>query len=108
MKLGCAFSIDDFGTGFSTFSYLKKLPAQSVKIDGSFVKDMVNDPVDQSLVKAIVDITKALKRDSVAEFVENAETLALLRELNVDYAQGYFIARPMDIDRLQQWYSENQ
>ncbi len=98
-QLGCDFSIDDFGTGFSTFSYLKDLPAQSVKIDGSFVKDMKSDPIDKALVKAIYDIAKSLDKKSVAEFVEDKETLQLLSELGVDYAQGYFIARPAPIEQ---------
>lgn len=97
--IGCAFSIDDFGTGFSTFSYLKELPAKSVKIDGSFVKDMKQDPIDKALVKAIYDISKSLGKESVAEFVEDRETLELLAELGVDYAQGYFIARPVPIEQ---------
>ncbi|MCU4675971.1 EAL domain-containing protein [Catenovulum sp. 2E275] len=97
--LGCGFSIDDFGTGFSTFSYLKELPAQSVKIDGSFVKDMKTDPIDKALVKAIYDISKSLGKKSVAEFVEDKETLTMLAELGVDYAQGYFIARPVPIEQ---------
>ena len=68
--LGCHFSIDDFGTGFSTFSYLKQLPAQHVKIDGSFVRDMVNDPIDLALVKAVNDISHSLDKRSVAEYVK--------------------------------------
>ncbi|MCU4675142.1 EAL domain-containing protein [Catenovulum sp. 2E275] len=99
-QLGCSFSIDDFGTGFSTFTYLKQLPAQSVKIDGSFVKDMEHDPIDATLVKAIHDTAVALNKKTVAEFVENAEILNKLRRIGVHYAQGFYIAKPMDIKAL--------
>ncbi len=101
--LGCEFSIDDFGTGFSTFSYLKQLPASSIKIDGSFVKDMHQDQIDYALVKSMAEIARVLGRKSVAEFVENAEILQLLAELGVDYAQGYHISKPMPIEQLKNY-----
>lgn len=94
-KIGCQFSIDDFGTGFSTFSYLKQLPANQVKIDGSFVKDMTQDNIDKALVNAIKDISHSLGKTCVAEYVEDQETFELLKEIGVDYAQGYFIGKPM-------------
>ena len=93
--LGCGFSIDDFGTGFSTFSYLKQLPADQVKIDGSFVKDMLNDPIDLALVKAIKDISHSLNKTCVAEFVEDLSTYNTLKDIGVDYAQGYLISKPI-------------
>ncbi|MDX1727484.1 MAG: EAL domain-containing protein [Pseudoalteromonas tetraodonis] len=99
-NLGCHFSIDDFGTGFSTFNYLKQLPAQHVKIDGSFVRDMLNDSIDLALVKAINDISRSLDKRSVAEYVETAEVFFALKEIGVDYGQGYFIARPVPIDKV--------
>ncbi|NNG44114.1 EAL domain-containing protein [Pseudoalteromonas sp. NEC-BIFX-2020_002] len=99
-RLGCHFSIDDFGTGFSTFNYLKQLPAQHVKIDGSFVRDMLNDPIDLALVKAINDISRSLDKRSVAEYVENKEIFLALKEIGVDYGQGYFISRPVPIERI--------
>lgn len=98
--LGCHFSIDDFGTGFSTFAYLKQIPAASVKIDGSFVKDMIKNSIDAVLVKAINETAHALKKTTIAEFVEDEETLNMLAELGVDYAQGYFIAKPMPIEQI--------
>lgn len=101
-ELGCHFSIDDFGTGFSTFAYLKQIPAGSVKIDGSFVKDMLKDPIDAVLVKAINDTAHALGKTTVAEFVEDKATLLKLKELGVDYAQGYYIAKPMDIASIKE------
>jgi diguanylate cyclase (GGDEF)-like protein len=97
-ELGCHFSIDDFGTGFSTFAYLKQIPAGSVKIDGSFVKDMLKDPIDEVLVKAINETAHALSKTTVAEFVEDQATLERLAELGVNYAQGYHIGKPMDIE----------
>lgn len=99
-ELGCHFSIDDFGTGFSTFAYLKQIPAGSVKIDGSFVKDMINQPTDAVLVKAINDTAHALGKTTVAEFVENEETLERLAEIGVNYAQGYFIGKPMSVNDI--------
>jgi EAL domain-containing protein (putative c-di-GMP-specific phosphodiesterase class I) len=107
-EIGCEFSIDDFGTGFSTFSYLKQLPASSIKIDGSFVKDMDTDAIDLALVKSMAEIARVLKRKSVAEFVENGAILGLLQELGVDYAQGYHISKPLPIEQLQLWLNRRQ
>lgn len=101
MDLGCEFSIDDFGTGFSTFSYLKDLPANCVKIDGSFVKDMLQNSIDMALVKAICDIAKALNKTTVAEFVEDEATLRKLQSLGVDYLQGYHISHPQNIENIE-------
>lgn len=98
--IGCNFSIDDFGTGFSTFSYLKEIPAESVKIDGSFVKDMLDNQIDHALVKAIHEIAKELGKTTVAEFVENEEVLIELQKLGVNFAQGYHIGRPEDVSNL--------
>jgi diguanylate cyclase (GGDEF)-like protein len=104
MDLGCEFSIDDFGTGFSTFTYLKQLPANCIKVDGSFVKDMVRNPIDKALVRAICEVAKALNKTTVAEFVEDEATLIALCEMGVDYLQGYHISRPMDIQSLESKY----
>jgi len=98
--LGCAFSIDDFGTGFSTFNYLKQLPAQSVKIDGSFVVDLATNPVDLALVKAIYEVATALGKKTVAEFVENEETLQMLANIGVTYAQGYHLGKPKPVGEI--------
>ena len=99
-KLGCEFSIDDFGTGFSTFNYLKQIPAQSVKIDGSFVVDLATNSVDLALVKSIYEVASALGKCTVAEFVENEETLIILGEIGVTYAQGYHLGKPIPIEEL--------
>ncbi len=98
--LGCAFSIDDFGTGFSTFSYLKQLPAQSVKIDGSFIVDLATNLVDLALVKAIFEVATALGKKTVAEFVENEKTLNILADIGVTYAQGYHLGKPKPVDEI--------
>lgn len=104
MELGCEFSIDDFGTGFSTFSYLKQLPANCVKVDGSFVKDMVNNPIDKALVKSICEVASALDKTTVAEFVEDETTALELKQLGVNYLQGYHISRPLSIDVIEEKY----
>ncbi|OUR61107.1 diguanylate cyclase [Colwellia sp. 39_35_sub15_T18] len=98
--LGCAFSIDDFGTGFSTFSYLKQLPAQSVKIDGSFIVDLATNSVDLALVKAIYEVATALGKKTVAEFVENEATLQILADIGITYAQGYHLGKPKPVGEL--------
>jgi diguanylate cyclase (GGDEF)-like protein/PAS domain S-box-containing protein len=100
-KLGCEFSIDDFGTGFSTFTYLKQLPAESVKIDGSFVRDILNDENDLSLVRAIHDVAQSLNKSSVAEFVESAEVYEAIKNIGIDYAQGFYLGKPMPIDMVE-------
>ncbi|MCB1775329.1 MAG: EAL domain-containing protein [Gammaproteobacteria bacterium] len=92
--LGCRFALDDFGSGFSSFTYLKQLPVDIVKIDGVFIQNLATSGDDQLFVKALTDVAKGLGKTTVAEFVENAETLALLRAFGVDYAQGYYIGRP--------------
>lgn len=92
--LGCRFAIDDFGSGFSSFYYLKHLPVDYLKIDGSFIQDLCRDPADQRLVKAIVEVARSLGKQTIAEFVGDEETLRLLREYGVDYAQGYFVGEP--------------
>ncbi|MDE2090023.1 MAG: EAL domain-containing protein, partial [Gammaproteobacteria bacterium] len=92
--LGCRFALDDFGAGFNTFNYMKQFPVDYLKIDGAFITNLAGDPVDQALVKSMVDIARTLGKETIAEFVENERNLSLLKELGVDYAQGYYIGRP--------------
>lgn len=92
--MGCRFALDDFGTGMSSFAYLKYLPVDVLKIAGMFVKDMATDPMDYAIIDAINRIGHILGMQTVAEEVEDAETLAKIRELKIDCAQGYFIAPP--------------
>ena len=93
---GCRFSLDDFGTGFSSFAYLKYLPVDYVKIDGTFVRDILKDPVDQAMVRSINQISHSLGKKTVAEFVESADILEQIRSIGVDYAQGYHIGKPSE------------
>ena len=95
--LGCHFSLDDFGSGFSSFAYLKALPVDYIKIDGIFVKDIDSDPIDYAMVRSINDVGHVMGKKTIAEFVENDAILARLREIGVDYAQGYGIAKPKPI-----------
>lgn len=92
--LGCQFALDDFGSGLSSFAYLKSLDVDYLKIDGAFVKDMVEDPIDRAMVESIHNIGSVLKLKTIAEFVENDAIIEALKEVGVHYAQGYGIARP--------------
>jgi diguanylate cyclase (GGDEF)-like protein/PAS domain S-box-containing protein len=92
--LGCGFALDDFGAGFGSFAYLKHLPLDVIKIDGQFIRGLCRSRADQVTVRAMVDIARGLGKETVAECVEDAETLELLNELGVDHAQGYHIGRP--------------
>lgn len=100
--LGCRFSLDDFGTGLSSFAYLKNFRVDFLKIDGSFVRDMIDDPIDKVMVESIAQISNLLHLKTVAEYVENQEILALLKTMGVDYGQGYGIEKPFCIDKLLQ------
>lgn len=93
-ELGCAFSLDDFGVGYTSFQYLKELPVDSVKIDGSFIVGLKRNRDDQVFVKALTEAVHGFGKKVVAEFVEDGETLDILQEYGVDYAQGYYIGRP--------------
>ena len=98
---GCRFSLDDFGSGMSSFGYLKNLPVDYLKIDGVFVKDIADDPVDFAMVKAINEMGHVMGKRTVAEFVEKEAILLKLREIGVDYAQGYGIAKPRPLTELE-------
>jgi diguanylate cyclase (GGDEF)-like protein len=100
-EIGCLFSLDDFGSGLSSFGYLKNLPVDFIKIDGLFVKDIVENPINYSMVKSINDIGHVMGKKTIAEFVENDAVLGKLREIGIDYAQGYGICKPQPLDELQ-------
>ena len=105
-KLGVTFALDDFGTGYSSLTYFRKLPAQSIKIDQSFVREMLFDPDDYAIVEGIVDLTRAFDRQPIAEGVEDVPTAMLLLALGCTIVQGYAIARPMPVAYVLPWLRE--
>ena len=98
--LGCHFALDDFGSGVSSFAYLKTLPVDYLKIDGALVRDIENDEVGYAMVESINHVGHVMNIETIAEFVENDNILAKLRLLGVDYAQGYGISKPVPMDSL--------
>ena len=97
-RLGCSFALDDFGTGTSSFAYLKYLPIDYLKIDGVFIKDIANDSIDYEIVKAIKRICNTMKIKVIAELVEDEKTINFLKQLNIDFAQGYAIQKPVPLE----------
>jgi diguanylate cyclase (GGDEF)-like protein/PAS domain S-box-containing protein len=93
-EIGCKFALDDFGTGLSSFGYLKHFPVDFLKIDGSFVKEILHDPIDREMVRSINEIGHLTGKQTIAEFAENAEIITMLRGIGVDYAQGYGVSEP--------------
>ena len=96
-ELGCKFALDDFGTGLSSFGYLKHFPVDYLKIDGSFVREILRDPIDREMVRSINEIGHLTGKQTIAEFAENAEIIQMLTSLGVDYAQGYGVAQPQRV-----------
>jgi EAL domain-containing protein (putative c-di-GMP-specific phosphodiesterase class I) len=99
-RFNCKFSLDDFGSGYSSYSYLKSLSIDYLKIDGVFVKDILNNPADVAIVRSIHEVANSLGLKTIAEYVENDEILALLKEIGINYAQGWGIQQPILLDDL--------
>jgi EAL domain-containing protein (putative c-di-GMP-specific phosphodiesterase class I) len=99
-KLGCAFALDDFGSGMSSFSYLKGLHVDYLKIDGAFVKDIVRDPVDRAIVHAINNVGHTLGIQTIAEYAESSEIIRILSQAGVEFAQGFGFAEPLPVDQV--------
>ncbi len=97
---GCRFALDDFGSGLSSFAYLKNLPVDYLKIDGLFVREIVDDQINRTMVRSINEIGHVMGMRTIAEFVENDEIKELLREIGVGDAQGYGVGRPVPFDGL--------
>jgi EAL domain-containing protein (putative c-di-GMP-specific phosphodiesterase class I) len=93
-RIGCRFALDDFGAGYGSFYYFKHLPFDYLKIDGAFVGGLLTQHADEVLVRSLVQVARELGKKTVAEFVEDAQTLEKVRELGVDYAQGFHVGRP--------------
>lgn len=104
--MGLSLSIDDFGTGQASLTYLKKLPVEKLKIDQSFVRDIETDPEDKLIVKATIELAHTLGMKVIAEGVETAVGYELLRKMNCDYVQGYYISRPIEADQIASWYGD--
>ena len=98
-EIGCKFALDDFGTGLSSFGYLKHFPVDFLKIDGSFVKEILHDPIDREMVRSINEIGHLTGKRTIAEFAENEEIITMLRGMGVDYAQGYGVSEPKRVTR---------
>jgi EAL domain-containing protein (putative c-di-GMP-specific phosphodiesterase class I) len=100
LQLGCELALDDFGAGFGSFQYLKQLPFSHLKIDGDFIRSLPSSRTDQLVVRALARIVRGMGRRTIAEFVGDAPTLAMLRAYDVDYAQGFHVGRPAPSARL--------
>ncbi|NOZ10328.1 MAG: EAL domain-containing protein [Gammaproteobacteria bacterium] len=93
-ELGCRTALDDFGSGFTSFAYLRELPVDELKIDGRYIKNIINNTVDQAMVKAMNEVAHTLNMVTIAEFVEDEACLNLLQKMGIDYSQGYHLAQP--------------
>jgi EAL domain-containing protein (putative c-di-GMP-specific phosphodiesterase class I) len=98
-RLGCRLALDDFGAGFASFSYLKHLRFDVLKIDGEFVRGLRDNPTDRLVVEAVVSIARGLGTPSLAEFVADSDTLEAVRALGIDYAQGFHLGRPVPVEQ---------
>lgn len=98
--LGCHLVLDDFGSGFSSLNYVRDLPLSYLKIDGNFVHNLVSNPVDAAMIKAVHEVGQVMNLLTIAELVEDAETLERLRAIGVDFAQGYYCGKPFPFKHL--------
>jgi EAL domain-containing protein (putative c-di-GMP-specific phosphodiesterase class I) len=98
--LGFSFALDDFGSGFASFDYVKRLPVDFIKIDGQFIKDINKDAADKTMVRAITDIAHTLGKQVIAESIEDDETVKILRQFGIDFGQGYYLGKPMALYKL--------
>ena len=99
-KLGCGIALDDFGTGLSSLAYLRSLPITMLKIDGSFVRDVLTDPKAESMIQAVAQLARAMSLVTVAEYVETNEIRTRIAALGVDYAQGFAVGRPVPLSEI--------
>lgn len=99
-RFGCLIALDDFGSGLSSFAYLKNLPVDILKIDGSFIRDIARDPIDMAIVQSIQEVAQVMGKITVAEFVESEQILKTLRQIGVDYAQGFHIGHPRPLETI--------
>ncbi len=97
---GFSFAIDDFGSGFASYAYIKHFPIDFVKIDGEIVRTMLSNKIDEAFIKSTITLTKALNMKTIAEFVENRETLEALASAGVDFVQGYYIGKPAGLSAI--------
>jgi len=100
-ELGCCFALDDFGSGMSSFGYLKSLPIDFLKIDGAFIRELLKDPINSAIIKSFHQVAQVMGIATIAEFVDSEEKLVHLQSLGIDYAQGYWIAKPRPFPKLQ-------
>ena len=98
---GCRFALDDFGRGLSSFAYLRTLPVDFLKIDGFFVRNVASNPIDFAMVKSINEVGHVMEKKTVAEYADDAATLAALAEIGVDYVQGYGVMEPLPLESLE-------
>jgi EAL domain-containing protein (putative c-di-GMP-specific phosphodiesterase class I) len=98
--VGCRFALDDFGSGLSSFAYLRNLPVDMVKIDGAFIRDIATNDTDRMMVKSICDIVNMMDKQTTAEYVETAESLEVLQDIGVDFVQGFHLGTPAPLEQL--------
>jgi EAL domain-containing protein (putative c-di-GMP-specific phosphodiesterase class I) len=103
-ELGPEIALDDFGTGYSSLNYIKQLPLNIIKVDKTFIDDIVEDEYAQAFIKLIVDLSKTIKTEIVVEGIEDIHQFQLLKEIGVDYIQGYFFGKPVDAEKFEEMY----